>query len=462
LGQIIEIISKFTLGVLLARILGPVAFGLVGMVTVFSGFASILVDFGFGSALIQDDKASQNDFSTIFWLNLIISFTIYIIFFVSSPLIASFYSQPELELLTKIITLKFLISAFYLVQKIRILKRVDFKVLTIISTTANLLSLILAIVLAYEGFAVWAVVYQMLFQSIIELLCFCIYEKWIPSFLIRKSSIRKYIKFGLNVTGDSVLNYFSRNYDNLLVGKILGEQSLGIYSRAFSLVLFPIRNFSQVIKKVLFPSFSLYRSDKNLIKVYYLKVTQLISFFTIPLMGFLVIEADKIVLIFLGAEWIEMIPIIRIFSFISIFQAILTVNGTIYLALNHTDIALRVGFWAKLRTVFAITVGIYLGDLTGVAIGLLVAQLINFYPIFISAARLIDLTLLEQIKNLKSVFIANSLAFSLSLLIHFITDKELVFLIINSVIFFAIYLLMAYKLNVEALNLVIQRIKKLK
>jgi len=404
-SQLIALLVSVTL----ARLLMPQDFGTVGMVTVFTGFAGVLSSFGLGSSIVYKQNPTQLQLSTIFWFNCIIGLIFTGFFWILSPAIASYYQKPTLEILTKVISISFIINGLTSVQENILVKDLKFKSLTIISYIATVLSAIVAVSMALMGYGVWSIVVQGLAGSIIRSLILWSNSSWIPKLQFRFSSIKSLFNFGMNVTANGSLNYWARNYDNFIIAKFLGDDALGIYGRVYGLMLLPLRNISQVIGKVLFPSFSSIKEDKNRIKQVYLKMTRVIALITFPMMIGLWSVAKEFVIVVFGEQWLAMIPILKIMVLLGMVQSILTINGTIYNSQGRADLAFKVGLLLKAVIIGGITVGLFLDGLKGVAIGYTVASIINAIPSLYFAGRLIDLKVMEQIKNLKEVLLASIL-----------------------------------------------------
>jgi len=450
LNQGYHLLAQFTLGVWLARILGPEVYGTVAMITVFSAFAQMFVDFGFSAALVQKENVTDKDYSTIFWFNLFVGIILCTVFYLSSELIADFYKKQELVLYAKVVSLQFVLSALALTQSVQLTKKVDFKTKSAISIFSSLFSFVIALILALNNFGVWSVIFQMLSSRILSILLLYYFVSWKPMIYFSKASFRNVYKFGLAVTGNTILNFAARNTDNLLIGKFIGDSSLGIYSKSYGIILFPIKNFSNVIKKVLFPSFSLLQSDTAMIRSYFLKTTSMIIYLIFPLMILLLLLAEEFVMLLFGKDWIEMVPLIKIFSVLGMFQSILTLNGTIYLSLGKASLALKIGVFSKLVILTCISVGVITGNIVNVAIALAVAQLINFYPVFYSSTRLIKLSLGDffsyNVKIFTLLFISAIATFFFSYLQF---DSMILQFFLKSLVFVICYIILSYLFKIK-------------
>ena len=248
--------SQIIITIILARLLSPDDFGILAMVTVFTNFAMIFSEMGVSSALIQKQDTHDRHYHSAFWLNILVGIGLTLIFMAASPFIAWFYKKPELTPILLVVALNFLFSSFTIIQQTILTKEMDFKSLAIRDIIAVILAGVIGIALAYHGFGVWSLVYQLIAFTIINALLLWILSPWRPKLEFSISDIKDIFHFSAHLTGFNFLNYFSRNIDQLLIGKFLGTQALGYYSLAYKIMLYPLQNISRVISKVMFPVFS--------------------------------------------------------------------------------------------------------------------------------------------------------------------------------------------------------------
>lgn len=402
-NQVVQQTLRFVIGVILARLLSPREFGLVAMITVITNFAVIFSEFGLSSALIQKQDAEQIHYSSAFWLNFIIGILLTLILIICSPLIAEFYNEPILRPLTIFISFNFLISSLNIMQNTLLTKSLDFRTLSIVRITSVSIAGALAIVMAISGFGVWSLAVQSVSGSIITLMLMWRLSTWRPIFKFNWSAIKELLGFSINLMGTQTYNYWTRNLDNLLIGRFLGSGPLGIYNRAYNIMLFPLNNVSRVISRVMFPSMSMIQKDKARVKKIYLQVTRSIALITFPLMSGLFVTADSFVIAVFGQQWEQMIPILRIFCFLSMEQSITTLNGNLFLSQGRADIQFKMGLVLKSIVIIGIVVGLRWGVI-GVAIGYAITSIICIYPSVSIAGSLINLTFAELVKNLTGVF----------------------------------------------------------
>lgn len=368
-------VSQLIVTAVLARLLLPNDFGTLAMVTVFSNFASIFGEMGIGSALVQKQNTHDRHYYSAFWLNIFVGVILTLIFMAASPLIAWFYKKPELIPILQVVALNFVLSSFTIIQQTVLTKEMDFKSLAIRDILAVIFSGGVGVFLAYRGFGVWSLVYQMLGFTIINAILLWVLSSWRPRLQFALSDIKDILHFSANLTGFNILNYFARNMDQLLIGKFLGSQALGYYSLAYKIMLYPLQNISWVIVKVMFPAFSKVQHDLEKVRSSYIKMVRAIAVVTFPLMVGLFVLAPEVVGAFLGAKWYPIVGIIRVFCICGLVQSIQTTAGSLILSQGRADLQFKLGALNSFFAVLAITIGLRWGIL-GVAVCYTLEQLL--------------------------------------------------------------------------------------
>ena len=399
LDQIINQIVTFGLGIFLMTLLPPTSFGLLGMVTVFSGFLSVFKDFGLGSSLIQRKNISEIDINTVFWSTVGLGFVLTIILLGLSPLIANYYSEPALLNITIVLSFLFIIQSFSSIQLSLLKKQMNFKLLFKIKVTATVLAGLTALTLAYLDFGVWALVAQQLINAtLITILLFLLYD-YKPKIKFDKSILKSHLNFSLPLVGRGSVNYWSRNADNFFIGKFLGAELLGIYTRSYSIMMLPISRISGVISSVMFPSLSIIQDDHKRVNTIFFKITRTIAFITFPLMAILTISAESFVKFLFDEKWFEMIPILQILACVGALQSVAALNGNIFLVKSRTALAFKLNIFNSICYVAAF----YFTSQENLFLLVVVYLIINIILLFINwfyVARLIDSNVLILFRNI--------------------------------------------------------------
>jgi O-antigen/teichoic acid export membrane protein len=459
IDQILSQTIFLVFSIFLARILTPSIYGIIGMVTIFSNFAVLFIDLGFSAALIQKKEITAVHFSSVFWLNIGIAILMYSFFYGFAPFISAFYNEPTLTDLIRIICLSFIITSISSVQANILIKELQFKKKVIINWIAMLSGYIVAFLLAFNGYGVWALVMMTLTTALLNSMLYWIVSKWVPLFVFEWKKIKELSHYGLNFFGDTSVNYWSRNFDNFIIAKVLGSTELGIYTRAYSLMLLPLRNVTTIVTKVMFPAFSQKQDDIELLKKYYLNIIQYIALITFPLMIGLSLVSREFVLLFFGRKWSEMIPILSILSGIGAIQSILSLNGLIYNSLGKVNIAFKVSIITNIVLIIAFTIGVNYG-LIGISYSYLIASALLMIPIYKVAIKQLNVSLSEVFNVLKGIILATLIMAMVLLIINNFSDFSLlVGLTIKIAISLLIYL---SALLIFEKELLFNLIKKLK
>lgn len=393
----------------LSRLLLPSDFGLIAMVTLATGFLVVLRDFGFGAALVQKKEVSQEEYSSVFWLNVIVGSFLSILIWLSAPFIASFYSEPALEGITKSLSFTFLLTSAGIVLNNILIKQMEFKQIFYRSLLSTLVSGIATIILALNGFGYWALIAQVYFNTISNLLFTYSKVRWRPSFLFKKKLIKDMMPFSLPLIGNQSLNYWTRNVDNLLIGKVFGSADLAFYNRAYSLMLLPVKQITGTITKVLFPSFSLIQDDIEQIRRIYFKVSGVIALLAFPLMTYLFVMGKEVILLLYGETWLRTVPIFKILCLLGMLQSIGALIGNVFISQGKTGLLMRIGLLSKGIMISGIIGGVFLGSVYTVALCYVSSSLLAFIPETYYLAKILKTTLVKVLSNLLNQFICSAI-----------------------------------------------------
>ena len=394
---------RIVLVIILARLLTPEDFGLLGMVVVFTGFAGIFSDAGFGPALIQKAEIEERHLSSVFWIGLIIGSCLLGLTISAAPSIAAFYDEPQLEPLATAIAFNFIIVSFTVVPAALLRRSMRFKLLTLVNLTAMVLSGGAAIIFALFGFGVWTLVWKALLSSACTALGLWILVDWKPRFVFQGKAVRELLNFSGNLMGFSTFNYWVRNADNLLIGKVVGSAGLGLYTRAYSVLLLPVRHFTSIVGQVMFPALSRIQGNKKRVKRAFLRANRGIALVTVPMMLGLFVIAKPFVLATFGPKWEAVIPMMKIFCLIGVIQPSVSTVGWLYLSQGRADWQFRWGIGSGIFYMCCFIVGIQWGVM-GVATAYALGNLVLWYPGILIPGKLVGLSFWEFIENLGGVF----------------------------------------------------------
>lgn len=391
-GRIVQQIIQFALSVALARLLSPGDYGLMAMVMVFTGFAGMLADGGFNSALIQKKDMTDAHVHTVFWINFVLGILLLALTFLLAPLLADFYQVPQLKDIFRVIAINFVISAFGNVPSAILQKELRFNVIAKIDTTAVLLSGVLAICMAWGGFGVWSLVAQPILAGLIMALMRCWACKWFPKFLFNPTALKEIWGFSGNMFGFLFINYWARNADSLIIGKVFGSASLGLYNRAYGLMLLPITQVHGAINQVMFPVLSSIQDDKERVGRIYLRAVGIITLVSYPMMMGLCVVAEPFVLTLYGTKWSGVSSVLQILALVGLIQSLVSSGGLLLLSQGRADRLLFSSAVFYILHIAAFFIGTALGSVYAVAVCYAAANLITAYPSLIICGRAVGLS----------------------------------------------------------------------
>ena len=332
---------QFLLQLIIARILTPHDYGLIGMLAIFMALSQVFIDGGFSNALIQKKDRSEADYSTVFYINFGISIFIYVLLFFGAPYIASFYDQPLLSPITRIYSINLIINSLAAVNKVKLTVDVDFKTQSKISLGAATISGLAGIACAYYGMGVWALVVQMLLNSVINVILSFYYVKWWPKLNFSKDSFRRLFKFGNKLLIASIIHSIYENLYNLFIGKQYSSATLGLFTRAQQFTNFAGSNLSAVLKRVSFPLLSQIQDEDERLLAAYKKYIKTSTWATFPLLMGLCGIAKPMILVLLTEKWVACVPYLQILCFAMLWDGVTQVNLNLLYVKGHSDWVLR-------------------------------------------------------------------------------------------------------------------------
>jgi O-antigen/teichoic acid export membrane protein len=391
-------IASYAVSVALARMLLPADFGLVGMIGVFTGFASVFIDFGIGSAIVQRKEISREQLSSGFWATLAMGAILTALFVVGAPLIARFYGRMELTRITQVCAFTFLLSSIGIVPRSLFVREMKIKQLMLFDLSVSLSGGLVSVALAISGAGVWTIVVASLWTAAGQSLLPLVAGKWRPSGSASFEDLKPLLAIGLGLLGFSVINYWARNFDNLIVGSLMGETQLGIYSRGYSLMLLPISQIGATLGGSLLPALSKMHEDKARSARVFLRILRLMSFAAFPAMVGLCVVADPFVRALYGVKWLGLIPVLRVLALVGALQATTNPTGWLYIAQGRTDRLFRWGLAANPLVILALYLGARAGSIFTVAVAYLVINMILAIPCLWLAVSLVDLGIFQVLR----------------------------------------------------------------
>ena len=350
-GGVVAIVSQglkfvITIGAtsVMARLLTPADYGLIGMVAFVTGFVAMYKDLGLSTATIQNREISFEQISTLFWINILLSLGITLFTAAIAPLVAWFYGEPRLALVTVVTAAGFLIGGLAVQHEALLRRQMRYFALASISLTSMVIGYLVGIILAWRGFSYWALVFSQLAVITAGTLLTVSLCRWIPGLPKRNTGVRSMIRFGSNLTGFTTINYFSRNLDNLLIGRVWGAQQLGLYTRAYQLMGLPIDQINEPISSVAVPALSRLTDSPESYRRAYLRMLEKIALLTMPCVVLMIATSNSIVRIVLGPQWAGTTRIFVLLGITGLFQPIANTTGWLLISQGRTNHMLQWGF----------------------------------------------------------------------------------------------------------------------
>lgn len=389
--------------IILARLLEPAQFGLIGMLLIFTAVAQSIMDSGFGSALIQKKDADQTDYSSIFFFNLLLGFILALILFLSAPLIAQFYLQPELIPILRALSLTLIINAFGLVQMSLLAKKLEFKTQMKISMLAVIISGVVGIVMAYRGFGVWSLVVQMVSKSLFQAIFLWLFNDWRPTAVFSISSLKSMFSFGSKLLVSGLIDTIFNNIYQTFIGKVYSPTDLGFYSKAKSIETAAVQATSSSLGQVLFPSMVHLKDNLQDLKKAFQKTIRLSLFLHFPLMIGLWAIADPLFRLLLTDKWAPSIPYFRILCIVGLLYPLHVLNLNILKVKGRSDLFLKLEIIKKATVVLAIFMT-YRWGIIAMLYGQGVTSVISYFLNSYYSGQLINYSQWDQIKDLLPAF----------------------------------------------------------
>uniref|UniRef100_A0A832DIT1 Lipopolysaccharide biosynthesis protein n=1 Tax=Ignavibacterium album TaxID=591197 RepID=A0A832DIT1_9BACT len=394
----------FIIGIILARLLEPKEFGLIGMIMIFIAVAQSFVDSGFSQALIRKKDCTEKDYNTVFYFNILVSVIFYIILFFSAGLISSFFNQVELINIIKVMGLSVILNGFGIVQGAQLTKEIDIKTQTKISAIANTASGLLSIYLAYIGFGVWSLVWRSMSNNLIRIILLWMWHKWRPKLIFSIQSFKELFGFGSKLLASGLLNTIFENLYYLVIGKYFSAQQLGYYTRALTFASLPSLNINGVVQRVSYPVLSKLQDDNKLLQTGFKKLIKNTMFITFILMMIMAAVAKPLILTLIGQKWIQAVIYLQLLCFSLMLYPLHSLNLNVLNVKGRSDLFLKLEIIKKILVIPVILVGIIWGIIPMI-LGMIIHSFICYFLNSRYAGLMIDYSVIEQIKDITPGFI---------------------------------------------------------
>lgn len=394
----------FVVGIILARLLSPDDYGLIGIITIFTTICGCFINAGFGSALIRKKDATEDDYCTVFVVNLSMSIALYLVLFFTAPLLSTFFHREELIALIRIESLTMIITSFAIVQRTRLSKNIDFKSQAIVTIAAAVIRSIVGLSMAFAGYGVWAIVGQGISGAIITTLLLCYFNRWMPRFHFSADSFRELFGFGSKLLISDIINNVWNQCYSVVIGHYYQPATLGQYTRATMFSGLLSNNMTYVVQRVTYPVLSQMQDDKARLKSGYrriIRATMLVSFFSLLMMAAV---AKPMILVLIGPQWLEASHYLQIICFGVMLYPLHSINLNILQVFGRSDLFLKLEIYKKIIAVAPIVLGITMG-IYWMLIGSVFVSIISYYINAYYSGPLLSYSITAQIKDISPSFL---------------------------------------------------------
>ena len=441
---------QFIIGIVLARLLTPSDYGLVGLTAIFFAISNVFIDSGFGSALVQKKDRNEDDYCTVFYVNLIVSLFFFCLLFFLAPYIATFFEQPLLRDLLRVSALSLIINALVSTSRNKLYVAVDFKTTTKISVTSSVISGCLALYCAYSGLGVWALVIQGLVNSIVSAVLLFYFVRWIPRRKFSKSSFDRLFGYGSKILAASLITVIYENIYGFIIGKKFSAASLGVYTKGDHFASFVGGTTAGILQSVAFPVLTDIQDDKQRLLAAYSRYIKMVAFFVFPLLMGLCGVAKPLVLFLITEKWASCIIIMQILCFAFMWDGIIRINLNLLYVTGRSDLVLRLEIAKKTVAFLILFISIFFG-IIGMCVGRVVYALIAFYMNTYYTKKILNYGFVTQVKEIAPTFLLSFSMMILALLISYFISTPWPSLLISMIVCSVYYLALSYLFKFSSL-----------
>ncbi|MFA5714097.1 MAG: lipopolysaccharide biosynthesis protein [Bacteroidales bacterium] len=409
----------FIVGLVLARLLSPEEFGLIGMVAIFIALSASFINSGFSNALIRKKNCTEEDYSTVFYFNLIAGLLLFFTLFFSAGSIATFFREPQLKEIVRVLSLLLIIESLTIIQLTILTKRIDFKLQTKISIVAALGSGVVALILAFNNFGVWSLVAQKLLYQTINSALLWRWNRWRPRAKFSRASFRELFGFGGKIMVSGLIDTIWRNIYTLIIGKFFSARELGYFSRADNFKQLPANNLNSIISRVTYPVLASLQDDKEQLKRSYRLLIRATMFLTFTLILGMGAVAEPMVETLIGHRWAAVIPLLQLLVFQGMMYPLHALNLNMLQVQGRSDLFLKLEIIKKILAVPTVIIGIIWG-IKAMIIGMIINEQIAYFLNSFYSGKFIGYSYLQQIRDiLPSFLLALAMALVVYLIGHF-------------------------------------------
>jgi len=432
---------QLIIGIILARVLMPADFGIMGILFIFISISIVLIDGGFAQGLIRKQDATNKDFSTVFFLNLLISILLYILLYVSAPLIARFFAQPALVTYSRILFIIILIFPFYQIQQVQLLKKLQYKTIATVNIISISVGGIIAIILAFKDFGVWALVIQQICIYSMRWITYTFFfARWKPLLVFAKSTIKDLWKFSLPLLGQTSLNALFSQIYFIIIGRFYPIQQVGYFNQANKYSETVNYAAQSILSTGTFPVLSTIQDDKERLLSVYRKLVTTVSIITFPFVVFLIVAAEPVVVMLITEKWLPSVALLQLLLFANIFTPMFTININVLNAQGFSNISLKLEIIKKSLIVVSILVCFSFG-IKAMLAGFVVANYIAYAISMVSIKKSLGHYYRHQLKDILSSLIVAGIVGIIIMPMHMLNIHVIFKLILMGLSYVGLYAL---------------------
>ena len=389
----------FVVSIVLARLLSPEEYGLIGILTIFIAIFNAIVDSGFTNALIRKQDATDTDYSTVFYTNLVLSVVLAAVLFFCAKPISVFFERPELVSLTQVISSVVIINALSIVQRVRTTKAIDFKTQTKITFISSIGSGVIGIAMAYMGYGVWALVGQQISNQLLTTLFFWFYNKWIPKLIFSWASFKEMWAFGSKLLASGLIDTAWKEVYQVVIGKCYSPATLGLYTRAKQFADLCSSNLTSVVQRVSYPVLSSIQDDRARLKGAYQRVIKSTMLPTFVLMLGMAACAESMIYVLIGEQWLECVPMLQIICTYGMLYPLHALNLNMLQVQGRSDLFLKLEIIKKVIAVGPLLLGVFV-DIYWMLSGTFFTGIISYYLNAYYSGPYLNYSIKEQVKDI--------------------------------------------------------------
>lgn len=399
---------RFIVSIILARLLLPEEFGVIAMLSIFMGLGNALMNSGMTSSLVRAPEVDEEDYTTVFYFNLVVSVLVYLIMVMMAPYIAVFFKTPVLAQVIKVYCIGFVVNAFNMVQLARMTREMDFKTQFVVELPSILIGGIAGVAMAYYGLGVWSLVYSILLQNSLKSLQIWFWSSWRPKLAFSQEKFKLHFNYGYKLLFSGIIDTLYNNVYTIVIAKFFPLKEVGYYQRADSLKQLPVSNIGGILNRVTFPLFASIQEDKSRLKSVYRQIMRLVIYAVTPILCIAAGLGEPLFRFLLTDKWLPAVPYFQILCLSGILYPLHAYNLNILTVKGRTDLFLRLEVIKKAMAIIILVVSFRWG-IYGLLYGSVLASVLSFFVNTYYSGSFIGYGLVEQLKSISPIIVLGML-----------------------------------------------------